>query len=88
MPTEGQFHISNSAGFRSRVDEAEKTAAKHFSHSDYRWAQWTGDISDMFDEMHHDAILEAVWWALNSVATWTRNRTRTVDRLSVAKHGP
>ena len=26
------------------------------------------DISNMFDEMNHLAILDAVWWALNNVA--------------------
>ena len=73
MPTDGQFHISDSvhsAGFRTRVDEAEKTAANLFPQFDYRRAQWTGDISKMFHEMNHDALLEAVWWVLSSVATY------------------
>ena len=41
----------------------------------------------MFDEMNHDAILESVWWARNSVAKWTSNKTRLIDRFSVARYG-
>ena len=37
--------------------------------------------------MNHLAILDAVWWALNNVAKWTRNKKRRVDRFSVAKYG-
>ena len=88
MPNSGQFHISNSAQFRSRIDDAETQARLH---SQYRWAQWTDDISNMFDEMNHDAILKSVWWALNSVAMtlWNSNTytTRRVDRFSVARYG-
>ena len=49
--------------------------------------QWTGDISNIFDEMNHDAILELVWWALNSVAKWTSNTMRRTDRFSVDMYG-
>ena len=49
--------------------------------------QWTGDISNIFDEMNHDAILESVWWPLNSVAKWTSNKTRQIDRFSVPRYG-
>ena len=55
--------------------------------SQYRWAQWTGDVSNIFDEMNHDAIMESVWWALNNAAMWTRNKTRRVGRFSVARYG-
>ena len=37
--------------------------------------------------MNHDAILESVWWALSSVTMWTSNKTRRVDRFSVAMYG-
>ena len=89
MPSSDQFHISNSAQFRSRIDVVETQAHLHYPHSQYRWAQWTGDIrfSNLFDEMHHGAILESVWWALDSVAMWTSNKTRRVDRFSVARYG-
>ena len=39
----------------------------------------------MFDEMNHLAMLDAVWWAPNNVAKLTSNKTRRVDRFSVAK---
>ena len=54
-------------------------------HSGVWWK--SSDISNMFDEMNHLAILDAVRWALNNVAKWTSNKTRQVDRLSVAKYG-
>ena len=46
---------------------------------------WTGDISNMFDEINHAEILTAVTWATHSVAGWFGKRT--VDRLSVAAFG-
>ena len=58
-----QFHISNSAEFNSRIRSAETQAKLHYPHSNYRWAQWTGTISNMFDEMDHSDILDALWWA-------------------------
>ena len=67
--------------------QTQAQAQLHYPHSNYSWAQWTGDISNLFDEMNHLAILDAVWWALNNVAKWTSNKTRRVDRLSVAKYG-
>ena len=46
---------------------------------------WTGDISNMFDEISHAEILIAVTWALNSVAECSGNRI--VDQFSVARFG-
>ena len=34
----------------------------------YQWVMWTGDISNMFDEISHAEILIAVTWALNNMA--------------------
>ena len=87
MPTQSQFHISNTAQFRSRTDIAEREARLHYPDSQYSWAQWTGDISNMFDKMNHEAILEAVGWALNNVAGWSSSRMRRVARFSVAMYG-
>ena len=41
----------------------------------------------MFDAMNHEAILEAVGWALNNGAGWSSSRIRRVDRFSVARYG-
>ena len=51
-----------------------------------QWAMWTGDVSNMFDEISHAEILMAVAWALNNdiVAAWSGKRS--VDRFSVARH--
>ena len=45
---------------------------------------WTGDISNMFDEISHAETRMAVTWALNNVAAWSDKRS--VDRFSVAMH--
>ena len=82
----GQFHIANTAAFRRLVNTGMDDAQSHFpSGSTYRWAMWTGDISNMFDEINHAEILTAVTWAINSVGGWSGKRI--VDRFSVARFG-
>ena len=86
-PQSDQFHISNSAQFSSRIRSAETLAQLHYPHPNYRWAQLTADVSNMFEEIDRLAILDAVWWALDNVAKWSDSRMRRVDRFSVAKRG-
>ena len=85
LPT-GQFRIANTAIFCRLVNSGMDDAQSHFpSGSTYRWAMWTGDISNMFDEISHAELLIAVTWAINNVAEWSGNRI--VDRFSVARFG-
>ena len=85
LPT-GQFHIANTAGFRRPVNSGMDDAQSHFpSGSTYRWALWTSNISNMFDEISHAEILIAVAWAIDSVAEWSSNTV--VDQISVARFG-
>ena len=80
-----QFHIANTSAFRRRVNEGMDDATAYFpSGTTYQWAMWTGDISNMFDEISHAEILIAVTWALTNVAAWSSRRS--VDRFSVARH--
>ena len=81
-----QFHIANTAAFRRLVNTGMDDAQSHFpSGSTYRWAMWTGDISNMFDEINHAEILTVVTWAISSAGGWSGKRI--VDLFSVARFG-
>ena len=66
-------HIANTAAFRRLVDTGMDDAQSHFpSGFTYRWAMWTGDISNVFDKINHAEILTA--WAISSVGGWSGKR--------------
>ena len=57
-------HVGVCRSFRNCIHGA--SCLRSYS-TPFRWAQWTGDIFNIFDEMNHDAIPESVWWALHIV---------------------
>ena len=85
LPIHQQFHIANTSVFCRLINEGMDDATGHFpSGTTFQCAMWTGDISNMFDEISHPEILIAVTWALNNVAVWSGRRC--VDRFSVTRH--
>ena len=61
LPIHQQFHIANTSASRRLVNEGMDDATASFpSGTPCQWAMWTGDVSNMFDEISHAEILFAV----------------------------
>jgi len=78
------FNIMSSTVLKPRLEKAKRLANEAYGDQQYNWATYTGDISNCYDELVHDRILEAVqFWCKAIPALLGRRRT---DRFSVNKY--
>ena len=83
LPTK-VFNMMSSTILKPGLEKVQRSANEAYNGQQYNWAKYTGDVSNCYDELVHDMILEAAQFWCKTIPTLL-GRRRT-DRFSVNKY--